>query len=140
MHIHILVKSPLLNKTLHSYLKDYIVSYDECDFVIADAILEDIDKPICLISFNEDCDIRRPIYRQSLFDDLDFFYKKLNKLESTPAKLPTNILDLKELATLKDSIDLINNKKNDSNVKKEIENIVQDFANKLYEVISNNAK
>lgn len=140
MHIHILVKSPLLNKTLHSYLKDYIVSYDECDFVIADAILEDIDKPICLISFNEDCDIRRPIYRQSLFDDLDFFSKKLDKIESKSAQLQTNILDLKELETLKDSIDLINNKKENIDVKKEIESIVQDFANKLYEVISHNAK
>lgn len=65
-------------------------------------------------------------------------------MESLPNQHLNSILDLKELAMLKDSIDLINGKANNdekpNNIKQEIENIVQDFANKLYEVISNNAK
>lgn len=138
--MHIIVKSPLLHKTLQCYLREHIVSMEECDFVISDSILDNLTKPICLISFSEDSDIRRPLYRQSLFSDLEIFNKQLQSMESLSNQPLNSVLDLKELAMLKDSIDLINGKINDkksNDIKQEIENIVQDFANRLYEVISN---
>ena len=128
MKINICCKSPILQKTLDLYLKDYISSYDNCDFVISDEISDDINKPICLATLREDSDIRRPMHRESLFRDLCVFYENLNKLPKDDTKKIDNILDVNELKNLRRSLDSINdlNSKNSSNIdplKSQIDNI-----------------
>ena len=147
MKVSILVKSPLLERTLQLYLREYLVNVDECDFVITDEVDEALNKPICLINFSEDSDILRPIYRDSLMGDLSRFNAKVREIRKSFET--NNVLDLGELSRLKQSIDLINgieskpkNTKNtenapaqDKDIKDKIDIIVQDFANKLYEAI-----
>ncbi|RDU65204.1 hypothetical protein [Helicobacter sp. MIT 14-3879] len=141
MKINILVNSILLEATLQSYLKDHIANYEECDFIIADEIPSEINKPICLIGFSEDSDIIRPFYKESLLSDLEKFNNQIKEIERIDTNKFNNILDLNELEMLKNSIDSINDKKENIDIKNEIENIVQDFTNRLYEVIKrNNAK
>lgn len=143
MKIYIHCQSPILQKTLDLYLKDYISSCDDCDFVISDAIFDNIDKPICLATLRGDSDIKRPLHKESLFKDLDLFYKQLNKPSSDSVKKSDNILDINELTNLRQSLDSINNLQSKSNVnidplKSQIDSIFQDFANKLYDVIKKN--
>lgn len=140
MRIHLLVKSPLLNKTLESYLDSCIVSFDECDFVIADEIDESVSKPICLIDFSEDADILRPIYKESLMRDLGIFYAKLQEIQRVDVSKFESVLDLGELSRLKESLDSINGisevtQDSKKDIKSEIERIVQDFTERLYEVL-----
>lgn len=141
MKINISCKSPALQKTLILYLKDYVSNYDNCDFVISDFISNDTNKPICLATLREDSDIRRPMHRESLFSDLSRFYDSINKLPKVDHI--NNILDTNELASLRKSLDFINNldSKDSSNtdpLKEQIDIIFQDFANKLYDVIKKN--
>ena len=146
MKVSILVKSPLLERTLQLYLREYLVNVDECDFVITDEVDETLNKPICLINFNEDSDILRPIYRDSLMGDLSRFNAKVREIRKSFET--SNVLDLGELSRLKKSIDLINGvdiarettakapaPAQDKDIKDKIDIIVQDFANKLYEAI-----
>ena len=148
MKVSILVKSPLLERTLQLYLREYLVNVDECDFVITDEVDEALNKPICLINFNEDSDILRPIYRDSLMSDLSRFNAKAREIRKSFET--SNVLDLGELSRLKQSIDLINGiettrestakvpapvQNKDKDIKDKIDIIVQDFANKLYEAI-----
>lgn len=136
MKINILVKSPLLQKSLDSYLSEYISSYDECDFVLSDESNEGFNKPVCLINFDSDSDISRPFYRESLMADLQKFYKNLGEIPRVNVEKFNNILDVNELIGLKKSLDSING--NDSAMKSEIEAIVKDFTNKLVEVLKKN--
>ena len=149
MKVSILVKSPLLERTLQLYLREYLVNVDECDFVITDEVDEALNKPICLINFSEDSDILRPIYRDSLMGDLSRFNAKVREIRKSFET--NNVLDLGELSRLKKSIDLINGieskpknvkstqntpaQNKDKDIKDKIDIIVQDFANKLYEAI-----
>ena len=126
MKINISCKSPILQKTLSLYLKDYVANLHDCDFVIADEIIDNINKPIALATFREDSDIGRPIYRESLLNDLSIFYKNMPK---------QNILDINELASLRESIDSINHT---DPLKEQIDNLFSDFANKLYEILKKN--
>lgn len=156
LKIGILVKSPLLERTLQLYLREYLVNVDECDFVITDEIDESQRKPICLINFSEDSDILRPIYKESLMSDLARFSTKLREMrDSLGDDIETmnikNVLDFGELERLRQSIEMINGADSaDSNVgqthtartkersiKDKIDIIVQDFADKLYETIKN---
>lgn len=139
MKINIACKSPILQKTLNLYLKDYISSIESCDFVIADTIFDNTNKPIALATFMADSDIRRPIHRESLFNDLSIFYENLNKLPKS--QKANNVLDISELTSLRKSLDSINglNNKNDIDpLKEQIDNIFADFANKLYDVLKKN--
>lgn len=139
MKINIACKSPILQKTLHLYLKEYCVSYEDCDFVITDNINEDITKPICLVAFSESSDIRRPIYRQSLFDDLEKFHKRVSETSYNEAGKLSNILDIGELENLKKSLDFINNisSDDDEQLKNNIENLLKDYTLQIYEIIKN---
>ena len=137
-----MVKSPLLERTLQLYLREYLVNVDECDFVIADNVDESINKPICLIDFNENADILRPIYKDGLMRDLGRFGAKLREMRHCD-NMGKNVLDFGELSRLKQSIELINSNsaKNgdskDADIKAKIDAIVRDFANRLYEEIKN---
>ncbi len=138
MNINISCKSPILQKTLSLYLKDFIVDYDDCDFVISDEIDENHSKPICLVNFNEDSDITRPFYKDSLFRDLDVFNKNLSEIPHINTNQFESILDINEIELLKKSLSSINkehNSKNPDKLKAEINAVVQDFANRLYDII-----
>ena len=154
MKISILVKSPLLERTLQLYLREHLANVDECDFVITDEVDDTLNKPICLINFSEDADILRPIYRDSLMGDLARFSAKLRKIRESFGNnlgaMGENVLDFGELSRLKQSIDLINGgessdsqdakslaHKGENDIKGKIDAIVQDFANKLYDAIKN---
>ena len=139
MKINISCKSPILQKTLDLYLKNYVSSYDNCDFVISDVIFDGVNKPICLATFRADSDIRRPMHKESLFDDLSIFYKNINKLPKI--EKTNNVLDISELTSLRKSLDSINELNNKSDIdplKEQIDNIFADFANKLYDVLKKN--
>lgn len=146
MKVSILVKSPLLERTLQLYLREYLVNVDECDFVITDEIDEALNKPICLINFSEDSDILRPIHKESLMSDLSRFNAKAREIRKSFET--SNVLDLGELSRLKQSLEIINGAEStakssapaqnkDKDIKDKIDIIVQDFANKLYEAIRN---
>lgn len=141
-----MVKSPLLERTLQLYLREYLVNFDECDFVITDNIDESFNKPICLIDFNENADILRPIYKEGLMCDLGRFGAKLREMRHCE-NVGKNVLDFGELSRLKQSIELINSNKSrdgspngdskDQDIKAKIDAIVRDFTNRLYEEIKN---
>ena len=148
MKIHLLIKSPLLQSTLQGYLRDYLSEFDECEFVITDDIECEAGKPICLISFNENADILRPIYKENLMRDLAKFNANLKEIARLDMGKFDNILDLGELSRIRQSLDLINGvadsapKHEKSEIKqeieREIEQIVQDFKTRLYGILSQN--
>lgn len=156
MKIGILVQSPLLERTLQLYLREFLVNIDECDFVITDKVDESIIKPICLINFSEDSDILRPIYKESLMSDLARFSTKLREMrDSLGDDMDTlgimgakNVLDFGELERLKQSIEMINGattnapqnaeiaveSTNEKDIKDKIENMVMEYRNRLYDL------
>lgn len=141
MKINVVCESIILQKTLDSYLKDYIVNYEDCDFIISDFIDENINKPICLATFGDDSDIRRPMHRESLLNDLARFNKSISEIPRVNLEKFDNILDKNELENLKKSLDSINTLSGETEsdvLKNEIENIVRDFTDRLYNAIKNN--
>lgn len=148
MKIHLLIKSPLLQSTLQGYLRDYLSEFDECEFVITDDIECEAGKPICLISFNENADILRPIYKENLMRDLAKFNANLKEIARLDMGKFDNILDLGELSRIRQSLDLINGEVDSApkdekseikqEIEREIEQIVQDFKTRLYGILSQN--
>lgn len=146
MKISILVQSPLLERTLQLYLREFLTNYDECDFVVSDKVDESLNKPICLINFSEDSDILRPIYKERLMSDLARFSTKLREMRDSlggngivGAK---TVLDFGELKRLKQSIDMINGidsnvpieSANEKDIKDKIENMVAEYRSRLYDL------
>lgn len=76
MKIAILCDSPLLHRALEYYLKDYLTSYRKCDFVIADKKIE-TDKPLCLVSTQQDAHIQKPFTPAQLLVGIENFAKSL---------------------------------------------------------------
>lgn len=156
MKIGILVQSPLLERTLQLYLREYLVNLSECDFVITDKVDESQRKPICLINFSEDSDILRPIYKESLMSDLARFSTKLREMrDSLGGDMDTlgimgakNVLDFGELERLKQSIEMINGVESNApqnaevavestsekDIKDKIESMVAEYRNRLYDL------
>ena len=156
MKIGILVQSPLLERTLQLYLREYLVNLSECDFVITDKVDESQRKPICLINFSEDSDILRPIYKESLMSDLARFNTKLREMrDSLGDDMDTlgimgakNVLDFGELERLRQSIEMINGAESsapqnaevavestsEKDIKDKIESMVAEYRNRLYDL------
>ena len=156
MKIGILVQSPLLERTLQLYLREYLVNLSECDFVITDKVDESQRKPICLINFSEDSDILRPIYKESLMSDLARFNTKLREMrDSLGDDMDTlgimgakNVLDFGELERLRQSIEMINGVESsapknaevavestsEKDIKDKIESMVAEYRNRLYDL------
>lgn len=156
MKIGILVQSPLLERTLQLYLREYLVNLSECDFVITDKVDESQRKPICLINFSEDSDILRPIYKESLMSDLARFSTKLREMrDSLGDDMDTlgimgakNVLDFGELERLRQSIEMINGAESsapqnaevavestsEKDIKDKIESMVAEYRNRLYDL------
>lgn len=148
MKIHLLIKSPLLQGTLQGYLRDYLSEFDECEFVITDDIECGVGKPICLVGFDENADILRPIYKENLMRDLAKFNANLKEIARLDVGKFDNILDLGELSRIRQSLDLINGEADSApkdekseikqEIEREIEKIVQDFKTRLYGILSQN--
>ncbi|MDE7317644.1 MAG: hypothetical protein K2N12_07950 [Helicobacter sp.] len=114
MKIAIMCDSPLLEKCLEYYLRDFIVGYRQCDFVIADKNI-DIAKPLCLISLSEDAAIIKPFTRTQLFLGVQKFFKSLR---------------------IKPSLREIDESHPDYPLKKKIEDLVAQFTDELYWAVS----
>ena len=76
MKIALVCQSLLLARALKSFLKESIVPYKQCDFVISDKKIE-LDKPIFFISTQENSDLCMPFSKASLVLSLETFYQKL---------------------------------------------------------------
>ncbi|RAX57686.1 hypothetical protein CCZ01_05205 [Helicobacter monodelphidis] len=114
MKIAVMCDSPLLQKCLEYYLKDFIVSYRQCDFVIADKKVE-TTKPTCLVSSTDEANIKKPFNRTDLKLGIEAFFKSLR---------------------LKPSLKEIDIHHKDYALKCKIQNIVDTFADELYWAIS----
>jgi len=76
MKIALVCQSLLLARALKSFLKDDIVPYKQCDFVISDKKIE-LDKPIFYISAKEDARLSIPFSKTALLLSTEDFYKEL---------------------------------------------------------------
>mgnify|MGYP006299685119 CR=1 FL=1 len=70
--------SPLLKKSLERFLEGHVTSYKDCDFVLADQVLE-IEKPYLLIADSHEADIKKPFSRSQLMVILERYYKRLRQ-------------------------------------------------------------
>lgn len=131
MKVYVKCNSSLTSKTLENYLRDLLSTEEHCDFIIADSLISS-PKPVCLISFEENSNITRPFYKDSLLEDLEHFFSNIGK----------SVFDPSDIDTIKNSIKLIESldnreakENNDIALRSELENIVQDFTEKLYHLI-----
>lgn len=97
MKVMIKCLSPLLQKTLEIYLKEYIYDIELADVLITDTKVLS-EKVIFMIGSDEKADLQTPFSREELFSALDHFYK------SNPRLL--HILHTKE--TLESMIEKLN--------------------------------
>lgn len=82
MKIALICDSLLLQKSLETYLKGDIVSYEYAELVICDK-LRKIDKPTLLVSHTKKADLRVPFTKAELFWVLEAFYLKMLETEVT---------------------------------------------------------
>lgn len=76
MKIALVCQSLLLARALKSFLKENIVPYKQCDFVISDKKIE-LDKPIFFISTHQDANLSMPFSKTSLLLSTETFYQQL---------------------------------------------------------------
>lgn len=79
MKIALISNSLLLDRSLEIYLKDYITSYKQCDFVVSTEKIEQSDKPVFLIGDYEDSNLKKPFTKEILLERLESFFLKLQK-------------------------------------------------------------
>jgi len=77
MKIALVCQSLLLSRSLKSFLKESVVSYKQCDFVISDKKIE-LDKPIFFMSHTDDGHLQIPFSKASLYLALDAFEQSLH--------------------------------------------------------------
>jgi len=82
MKIALVCQSLLLSRSLKSFLKESIVSYKQCDFVISDKKIE-LDKPIFFISHDTSGHLHIPFSKASLYLALEDFNQSLH-VETSP--------------------------------------------------------
>lgn len=73
MKIALICDSLLLQKTLQSYLKAFIVAKEDAQIVICDRLLRS-DKPIFLVGHTERADLRVPFTQEGLLEAVQDFY------------------------------------------------------------------
>jgi len=95
MKIALACQSMLLEKSLEMFLKTYIFSYKQCDFVISDRHIE-IDKPLFYIS-NENSDLDVPFSKSSLILSIEKFYNNISKKNSQIKTTNVQKVDIKDL-------------------------------------------
>lgn len=77
MKIALSCGSPLVQSSLEFFLKNMLVSEEECDFVITDDEKKQSNKPLCLVIDEAYSHIKKPFNAQSLSEDLRAFYEKI---------------------------------------------------------------
>lgn len=102
MKISILCDSLLLKKSLEIFLKDYLTTYKNADFVLCDEKM-DIDKPSFVVGTSDSADIKVPFSKSSLLADL----RRLNdkKISQQDSKKRTPLKENNELWLLEREID-----------------------------------
>jgi len=96
MKIALACQSILLEKSLEIFLKNYLSSYKQCDFVISDKRVE-IDKPLFFIS-TENSDLNVPFLKSSLILSLEKFHKEfILKEVSVEIDKPLKKINIKNL-------------------------------------------
>ncbi|MCH5322123.1 MAG: hypothetical protein J1E31_00885 [Helicobacter sp.] len=78
MKIALISDSLLLDHTLEMYLKEYLTSYKSCDFVVATKSMESADKPVFLISDDENAQLSKPFTKEILIQKLESFYTQIS--------------------------------------------------------------
>lgn len=73
MKIAIICDSPLLEKSMKNFLREYVAPLGSCDFVISDKKRE-LHKPIFYISNNDDGHLKKPFSRATLMLKLEKFF------------------------------------------------------------------
>ena len=73
MKIALKCNSPLLQKSLEIFLKEYKADIKECDFVVSDYDMQ-VGKPIFLVSHSENANQKIPFTRDMLHSSLSVFY------------------------------------------------------------------
>ncbi len=85
MKIALVCQSLLLSRSLKSFLKENIVVYKQCDFVISDKKIE-LDKPIFYISHTQNGHLQIPFSKASLCLALEAFENSLRIQEPSTLK------------------------------------------------------
>jgi len=80
MKIALVCQSLLLARALKSFLKENIVPYKQCDFVISDKKIE-LDKPIFYVSVKDNADLSIPFSKTALLLSTQSFYNRLQDVE-----------------------------------------------------------
>ncbi|MBL0687684.1 MAG: hypothetical protein JJV95_05500 [Sulfurospirillum sp.] len=95
MKIALVCQSVLLEKSLKIFLKNYITSYKQCDFVICDRKIK-IDKP-CFYILPEDSHLVTPFSKSTLLLKVENFYNALSdkKSEKNQKKISSKELEKK---------------------------------------------
>ena len=88
MKIALICNSLLLKKALEFYLKDYISTMKECDFVVSDKEI-DVDKPLFLIGKTKDSHLKTPFIKSDLKIAIKKFFNSLK--EKKIVELPKEI-------------------------------------------------
>jgi len=96
MKIALVCQSLLLSRSLKSFLKESIVSYKQCNFVISDKKIE-LDKPIFFMSHTDDGHLQIPFSKASLCLALEAFEHSLHvdKFLSAPNQVEHDFLEEK---------------------------------------------
>ncbi|PAF54234.1 hypothetical protein BKH42_01635 [Helicobacter sp. 13S00482-2] len=121
MKISVMCESLLLQDALTYYLKDMLVEFEDCEFVISDRPLQ-ISKPICTIGSSSHSDIKKPFTQISLFENLqNFYHHKLKSTKISANIIPENFLNIKN-----------------PELKMQIDSILAEFSSKIYQTLKNN--
>lgn len=97
MKIALACQSILLEKSLEIFLKDYIVAYKQCDFVISDKDIE-MDKPLFRIG-NKNSDLITPFSKSTLMLKVENFYDALHEQKDKKIDLNIDINELEDKIT-----------------------------------------
>lgn len=121
MKISIMCESMLLQDALSYYLKDFLVEFSDCEFVISDSELH-LSKPLCMIGSSANSDIKKPFTQGSLFKNLqDFYHYKVKSTKITANMIPENFLNIQN-----------------PDLKLQIDSILQEFSSKIYQTLKSN--
>ena len=97
MKIALACQSVLLEKSLEIFLKNYIVPYRQCDFVISDKAIE-IDKPLFYIG-TKNSDLTIPFSKSTLMLKVENFYDSLFKKEQRDSAVKVDTKEIEEKIT-----------------------------------------
>ena len=102
MKIALACESILLEKSLTIFLKNFIVPYKQCDFVISDKDIK-VDKPLFFIA-TENSNLNIPFTKSALMLKIEKFYNSLGEKKEDQVVKKVSIDELeKKITKLTDS-------------------------------------